>query len=166
LKRLAFVLAFLITTIALADKLVLKDGRTFEGEITQATATSVTIKLKLGEATFKRDQIASIEYTQIEKPSSAEEKTEPKPYPQPKDEKQVLVLINKYLRENDEAKRKRLADALQPVLAKAVTGRFQDAGRASRLAHAVQAREQFGRIGRRHGRGDLPPTQIVLNGSH
>ena len=83
MRQTAFVLVFLLTTVALADKLVLKDGRIFEGEITEATATSVTIKLKLGEATFKRDQVASIEYSEVKKPSPAPEEAKPKPYPQP-----------------------------------------------------------------------------------
>ncbi len=116
MRLTAFLLVLLLAAVALADRIILKDGRVLEGEITQADEKSVTIKLRLGEATFRRDQIASIEYGRIKKPDPAQEKTGPKPYPQPKDEKQVLVLINKYLREKDEAARRRLAEALQPVL--------------------------------------------------
>jgi predicted esterase len=116
LRQTIFLLVLLVAAVALADKIVLKDGRVFEGKITGATATGVTIKLKLGEATFKRDQIASIEYGEVQKPDPVPEETGQRPYPQPKDEKQILVLINKYLREKDQSARKRLADALQPTL--------------------------------------------------
>jgi poly(3-hydroxybutyrate) depolymerase len=116
-RRIAFacIILSLLTAAALADKIVLKDGRVLEGEIISATADSVTIKLKLGEATFSRDQIKSIEYGPVEKPEQPEEEHKPKPSPPPRDEKQTLILIRRYLREKDESARKKLAEALQPA---------------------------------------------------
>lgn len=44
-----------------ADKVVLKDGRTYEGIVLEATDTSVRIKTAKATLTFPRDQVASIE---------------------------------------------------------------------------------------------------------
>ncbi|MCE9581047.1 MAG: hypothetical protein K8T20_00875 [Planctomycetes bacterium] len=50
-----------IASVALADKLVLKDGRSYEGVVLEENDTSVKIKTAKATLTFARDQVASIE---------------------------------------------------------------------------------------------------------
>ncbi len=111
-----FVFVLVLSAWALADRIVLKDGRVLEGEIVRSTESSVTIKLKLGEATFKREQIESIEYGPVAQPGEPEEKPPPRPHPRPRTQKEALILIRQYLREEDESARTRLAEALTPML--------------------------------------------------
>ncbi len=55
------VLFLALATAALADKVVLKDGRTYEGEILEQTADKVRIKTAKATLSFTSDQIESIE---------------------------------------------------------------------------------------------------------
>lgn len=62
MKLLLRVLLFAAcATVALADKIVLKDGRSYEGEILEQTADKVRIKTAKTTLSFTTDQIESIE---------------------------------------------------------------------------------------------------------
>jgi hypothetical protein len=62
LKHVLRILVFVAyATVALADKIVLKDGRTYEGEILEETADKVRIKTAKTTLSFTTDQIASVE---------------------------------------------------------------------------------------------------------
>jgi predicted esterase len=118
LKRalLLAVLVILPVTAALADEITLKDGRVLEGKIIREDELSVTLKLKLGEMTFNRDQIESIEYGPVEEPEQPEDEPESKPRPAIKNEREILSLIRRYVEEDNEESRAHLAEALQPAL--------------------------------------------------
>jgi hypothetical protein len=55
----AFCLAF--AAASFADKVVLKDGRSYEGVVLDENETSVKIKTAKATLTFQRDQVASVE---------------------------------------------------------------------------------------------------------
>lgn len=118
MRKIVLVLFLLLVFAApvLADRIVLKDGRVLEGKIVREDASSVTISLKLGEATFGRDQIESIEYSSVEKAESSKEDKEGKPHPPRKTQAEIAGLIRRCMEEEDEQARKRFAGILQPVL--------------------------------------------------
>lgn len=55
------VLLFACAGAAFADRIVLKDGRTYEGEVLEETADRIRIKTAKATLTFGRDQVESIE---------------------------------------------------------------------------------------------------------
>lgn len=80
------VLAFLLPAItALADKVTLKDGRTYEGVVLDDSEAGVKIKTPKATVTFPRDQVASVEKSggdvqELEKRLSALDPEKPADY--------------------------------------------------------------------------------------
>ncbi|MEW5894567.1 MAG: DUF2059 domain-containing protein [Candidatus Omnitrophota bacterium] len=77
MKRLVYIILFLIVFSASsqADTIILKDGRTIEGEIFEETAYSVKVKVKSTPKVFYRDEIERVERPEKEVEEAKE--TEP-----------------------------------------------------------------------------------------
>jgi hypothetical protein len=72
---LSLLVALLSISLAFADIVHLKDGRTLEGEIILETKDTITLKMALGEVSIKREEIKEIEkkpWTPPEKPEVQE----------------------------------------------------------------------------------------------
>ena len=61
----ALVLVFALAATAVADKVVLNDGRTYEGVVLEETDTSVRFKTAKAVLTFPRKEIASLERSPV-----------------------------------------------------------------------------------------------------
>jgi len=124
-------LVAILAGAALGDKLTLKDGRIVEGEIVRETESSITVRMKLGEATFDKDNIKSIEYGPVDHAEKTEEDSEAKPNPRLKSEREAISLIRRYVEEENAETRAKLAESLQktfetdPEMVERAAGQFR-----------------------------------------
>src|SRR5687768_13619125 len=72
MRRAALLLALALSP-ACADTVVLKDGRSLEGEVLSETDDAIQLKIKSGKVTLKRADIQSVARTKTEAPHVQED---------------------------------------------------------------------------------------------
>jgi hypothetical protein len=87
---LSLFVALLSISLAFADMVHLKDGRTLEGKIISETKDTITLKMALGEVSIKREEIKEIE----KKPWTPPEKPQAQKTPEEKETGEIDRLIN------------------------------------------------------------------------